>query len=98
MHTHDEKIEVLARRIQELGEILSKQIHPEQKFCLAVEELAERWGTHPESIRRLVRTKQLKPLRSFRPFRFTLDEIHRFEQQDPAVDKRAALMGRRTRN
>jgi hypothetical protein len=97
MQTHDEQIEALARQIRELGEILIKQLHPEHKFCLTVEELAQRWILSPEAVRRLVRAKELKPLRGFRPFRFTLDEIRRYEQQDDAVDKRTALMGRRTR-
>lgn len=95
--TLEKRIDQLARRIQELGEILSKQFHPEQKFCLTANELAERWELGPEAIRRLVRSKQLRPLRGFRPFRFTMDEIRRYEQRDDAVDKRTALMGRRPR-
>lgn len=77
--TLEEKLDTLSQQISELGEQVGSQNDPQRKFCLRVEELARRWDVCPEAIRRLVREKQLKPLRGFRPFRFTFDEIRRYE-------------------
>ncbi len=79
--TLDEKLDALTRRIDELGQIISSRQTPELKFCLTVEELASRWALGPEAVRRLVRSKELRPLRGFRPFRFTMEEVRRYEAQ-----------------
>ena len=79
--TLDEKVDALTRRIDELGQIITSRQTPELKFCLTVEELASRWALGPEAVRRLVRNKELRPLRGFRPFRFTMEEVRRYEAQ-----------------
>ena len=92
--TVEEKIDRLSRQLQELGEIVLKKLEPDHKFCLTVDELAERWGLNPESIRILIREKKLKTLRGFRPFRITLDEIRRYERPKDDVDKLTRLRSR----
>ncbi len=77
--TLDEKLDALTRRIDELGQLITSRQTPELKFCLTVEELASRWALGPEAVRRLVRSKELRPLRGFRPFRFTMEEVRRYE-------------------
>lgn len=89
--TLDERFERLARQLDDLSRLVLAQREPERKFCLTVEELAERWALGPEAVRRLVRARQLKPLRGFRPFRFTLDEIKRYEALDERLDTRSLL-------
>jgi len=94
--TLEEKIDSLSRQLTELGEyVLKTQHHPEHRFCLTVEELAERWALCPEAIRRLIRAKNLKPLRGFRPFRITLDEIRRYEALEGGLDVGKLLKGGR---
>lgn len=70
---------------------------PTLKAVLTVEELAARWCTHPESIRRLIRRKDLKPLRGFRPFRVPFDEIRRYETYDPATERQKEILARNGR-
>lgn len=77
--TLDEKLDALTRRIDELGQLITSRQTPELKFCLTVEELSSRWALGPEAVRRLVRNKELRPLRGFRPFRFTMEEVRRYE-------------------
>jgi hypothetical protein len=77
----DEKLDALTRRIDELGQLITSKQTPELKFCLTVEELSSRWALGPEAVRRLVRSKELRPLRGFRPFRFTMEEVRRYEAQ-----------------
>jgi len=79
--TLDEKLDALTRRIDELGKLITSRQTPELKFCLTVDELASRWALGPEAVRRLVRSKELRPLRGFRPFRFTMEEVRRYEAQ-----------------
>jgi hypothetical protein len=79
--TLDEKLDALTRRIDELGLLITSRQTPELKFCLTVEELSSRWALGPEAVRRLVRNKELRPLRGFRPFRFTMEEVRRYEAQ-----------------
>lgn len=67
------------------------------KAVYTVQELADRWCTHPESIRRLIRDKQLKVLRGFRPFRITFEEIRRYETFDPVAAKQKELLARQGR-
>jgi len=67
------------------------------KAVYFVHELAERWHLHPESIRRLIRERKLKPLRGFRPFRITYDEIRRYETHDEAEERQRAILARHGR-
>jgi hypothetical protein len=76
------KLDTLSRQVATLSELVSSQSTPAAKCTLTVEELAHRWSLCPEAVRRLVRDKQLRPLRDFRPFRFTLKEILDFENND----------------
>ena len=96
--TLEQKIDQLSRQVQDLGEIISSELNPQNKFCLSVEELAQRWDVSIELIRRLVRDKKLKPMRGLGKHRFTLDEIRRFETKDQHVDKQALLRSRRLGN
>ena len=70
---------------------------PEQnlKAVFTVQELAERWCLHPESIRRMMRDKKIKPLRGFRPFRIPFDEIRRYEQYDYAKERQKEILARK---
>lgn len=70
---------------------------PQLKAVFTVEELAARWCTHPESIRRMIRDKKIKTLRGFRPFRVTFDEIRRYETFDPAEERRKEILARNGR-
>jgi len=90
----EEKIDQLSRQVQDLSEIISSGLNPQNKFCLSVEELAQRWNVSPERIRRLVRDKKIKPMRALGSHRFTLDEIRRFETADQQVDKLTLLRSR----
>lgn len=82
-----QQVHDLSRQVEQLCEILVSQKTPDNKFCLTVEELAQRWALSHEAIRRLVRDKRLRPLRGFRPFRFTMDEIHAYERSgDRSLD------------
>lgn len=47
----------------------------------SVAEVADRWQVHPETVRRLIRERELKPLPSLRPYRITYDEVRRYETQ-----------------
>ncbi len=91
----EEKIDTLTRRLEELTELTASRREPYHKFCLTVEELAERWALCPEAVRRLIREKKLRPLRGFRPFRITLDEIKRYESLDDGLDVGKLLKGGR---
>jgi DNA-binding transcriptional regulator YhcF (GntR family) len=94
MQTLEQKIDQLSRQVKDLSEIISAELNPQNKFCLSVEELAQRWDVSVERIRRLVRDKKLKPMRGLGKHRFTLDEIRRFENADQEVDKLALLRSR----
>jgi nucleotidyltransferase/DNA polymerase involved in DNA repair len=76
------KLDHLSRQVATLSELVSSRNTPATKCTLMVEELAERWSLCPEAVRRLVRDKQLRPLRDFRPYRFTLKEVLDFEEND----------------
>lgn len=78
----DDKLDTLSRQIATLSELVASLNDPAVKFTLTVEELAQRWSLGPEAIRRLVRRKELRPLRDFKPFRFTLKEIRDFEDAE----------------
>lgn len=93
--TLEQQIKRLSHQINELSEMISRELNPHNKFCLSVEELAQRWDVSSERIRRLVRDKKLKPMRGLGKHRFTLDEIRRFENADQEVDKLALLRSRR---
>ena len=93
--TLEQKIDQLLRQVKDLSEIISSELNPQNKFCLSVEELAQRWDVSTERVRRLVRDKKIKPKRGLGNHRFTLDEIRRFEAADQEVDKLALLRSRR---
>ena len=76
------KLDHLSRQVATLSELVSSRNTPATKCTLTVEELAERGSLCPEAVRRLVRDKQLRPLRDFRPYRFTLKEVLDFENND----------------
>ncbi len=78
----EQKIDYLTRKVVALAEQVQALRDPAVKFTFTVEELAARWSLSAEAVRRLVRDKQLRPLREFRPFRFTLKEVRDFEDSD----------------
>ena len=78
----ESKLEHLSFQVAQLTEIIRDLKDPGVKYVLTVEELAQRWSLCPEAVRRLVREKRLRPLREFRPYRFTLEEIRSFESGD----------------
>lgn len=65
------------------------------KAVYSVAELAQRWNVHPESVRRLIRDKNLKALSGFRPYRITYDEVRRYECLDEASEIRSEYIVRR---
>ena len=78
----EDKVDYLVQQIDLLNKLIRSLREPNTRYVLTVEELSERWNLSYESIRRLVRDKQLRPLRDFRPFRFTLKEVREFENND----------------
>ena len=91
----EKKIDQLSRQVKDLGEIITSELNPQNKFCLRTEELAQRWDVSIDRVRRLVREKKIKPMRGLGQNRFTLDEIRRFENREQDVDKLALLRSRR---
>ncbi len=75
----DEKINELLTQVSELRELLEKRPDASPKATLTVSELAERWSLCEESVRLLIRQKKIKPLRGFRPYIITMDEVRRYE-------------------
>ena len=80
--TPEDKLDYLTQQVASLKTLVLSLKEPGPKYVLTVEELANRWNLSPEGIRRLVRDKQIRPLREFRPFRFTLKDIRDFEDND----------------
>ncbi len=66
-------------------------LQSERKAVFLVDELAQRWQTHPETVRILIRRKALKPLRGLKPYRITFDEVKRYESLDDATEIREAF-------
>ncbi|MFW5883129.1 MAG: helix-turn-helix domain-containing protein [Verrucomicrobiota bacterium] len=62
-----------------------------------VAELAERWRVHPESVRILIRKRQIRPMRSLRPYRVTFDEVRRYECLSEEDEVREAYLQKRRR-
>ncbi len=83
----------LSEKLDRVFELLDSPANQGLKHCYTVEELGQRWDLCPEAIRRLIRAKQLKPLRGFRPFRITLDEIKRYEALEEGREARALISG-----
>lgn len=52
-----------------------------------VSEVAEVFRVHPETIRRLIRHKKLRPIAGFRPFRVSRQEVERLLGPDPSLDR-----------
>lgn len=65
------------------------------KGVFLVEELAQRWETHPETVRILIRERKLKPLRGLRPYRITFDRVREYEALDDFSEQRAAFHANR---
>ena len=93
--TLEERVQDLAEQITQLCNTLAASREQSPRVCFSVEEVAKRWGVAGGRVRRLIRDKHLKPLRGFRPFRITLDEIRRYEALDDRVDTRALMRGGR---
>jgi hypothetical protein len=89
----EDQLARISRQLEEITDLTLRQREPSLKNCLTVEELAERWALCPEAVRRLIREKKLKPLRGFRPFRITLDEIRRYEALEEGREARALARG-----
>jgi hypothetical protein len=81
----------------EVGDPKPELIQPRIQAVFAVAELAERWRVHPESIRKLIRRRELKPLRAFRPYRITYDEVRRYETQNEEDEVRETYLNNRRR-
>jgi hypothetical protein len=75
------------------------EVHPAPaiKAVYTVAELAERWQVHPESVRILIRKRELKPLRSLRPYRITYDEVRRYECLTEEAEVRETYLENRRR-
>lgn len=70
-----------------------------ERIYFTTEQLANRWGKNPETVRRLVRQKMLRPIRGLgcRPYQFHICDILEFERKDEFIDKRELLRRARTR-
>lgn len=77
--------------------VLFESRKPAIQAVYSVAELAERWRVHPESVRILIRRRELKPLRAFRPYRITYDEVRRYETQSEEDEVRETYLNNRRR-
>ena len=77
----DSQIAALTVQVAWLTEQLQAQLRPvvPAKLVLTVPELAARWGRDPETIRRMIRRKELRTVRGHRPYEIALGEVYRFE-------------------
>ncbi len=77
----DSQIAALTVQVAWLTEQLQAQLRPAvpTKLVLTVPELATRWGRGAETIRRMIRKKELRTVRGHRPYEIALAEIFRFE-------------------
>lgn len=77
----DSQIAALTVQVAWLTEQLQAQLRPvvPTKLVLTVPELAARWGRDPETIRRMIRRKELRTVRGHRPYEIALGEVYRFE-------------------
>jgi hypothetical protein len=77
----DSQIAALTVQVAWLTEQLQAQLRPfvPTKLVMTVPELATRWGRDPETIRRMIRRKELRTLRGHRPYEIALGEVYRFE-------------------
>ncbi len=77
----DSQIAALTVQVAWLTEQLQAQLRPvvPAKLVLTVPELATRWGRDPETIRRMIRRKELRTVRGHRPYEIALGEVYRFE-------------------
>lgn len=76
-----------------------KPVGTPDRIYFTTDELASRWGKNPETVRRLVRQKMLRPIRGLgcRPYQFHICDILEFERKDEFIDKRELLRRARTR-
>jgi hypothetical protein len=79
--SYDHQIAALTVQVAWLTEQLQAQLRPvvPTKLVLTVPELAIRWGRDPETIRRMIRKKELRTVRGHRPYEIALGEVYRFE-------------------
>ena len=77
----DSQIAALTVQVAWLTEQLQAQLSPvvPTKMVMTVPELATRWGRDAETIRRMIRRKELRTLRGHRPYEIALGEVYRFE-------------------
>ena len=77
----DSQIAALIVQVAWLTEQLQAQLCPvvPTKLVLTVPELSARWGRDAETIRRMIRRKELRTLRGHRPYEIALGEVYRFE-------------------
>ena len=77
----DHQIAALTVQVAWLTEQLQAQLSPvvPTKMVMTVPELATRWGRDPETIRRMIRRKELRTVRGHRPYEIALGEVYRFE-------------------
>ena len=77
----DSQIAALTVQVAWLTEQLQAQLRPAvpTKMVMTVPELAARWGRGAETIRRMIRKKELRTVRGHRPYEIALGEVYRFE-------------------
>ena len=77
----DSQIAALTVQVAWLTEQLQAQLRPvvPTKMVMTVQELAARWGRGAETIRRMIRRKELRTVRGHRPYEIALGEVYRFE-------------------
>ena len=77
----DTQIAALTVQVAWLTEQLQAQLRAvvPTKMVMTVPELAARWGRGAETIRRMIRRKELRTVRGHRPYEITLAEVFRFE-------------------
>jgi hypothetical protein len=77
----DSQIAALTVQVAWLTEQLQAQLRPAvpTKMVMTVPELAARWGRGAETIRRMIRKKELRTVRGHRPYEIALAEVFRFE-------------------
>ena len=77
----DSQLAALIVQVAWLTEQLQTQLRSAvpTKLVLTVPELAARWSLSVETIRRMIRRKELRTVRGLRPYEIALGEVYRFE-------------------
>ncbi len=79
--TLEEKVDLIQSSLEELRAELRRR-STAYKATLTVRELAERWNVGEETVRILIRRRQLRPIRGFRPYVITMAEVTRYESAE----------------